>query len=73
MPMDWKEAIRRWRALPPEERLRREWEQIPENVAQSMAFEGEPVDLDQLKAEHALRPLPPGLSKAQLSDSATRN
>ena len=38
--MDWKETIRRWRALSPEERLRREWEQIPENVAQSMAFEG---------------------------------
>lgn len=60
--MDWKEAIRRWRALPPEERLRREWESIPENVATSMAFAGEPVDLDVLKETHATRPLPPGLS-----------
>ena len=66
--MEWKETIRRWRALSPEERLRREWEQIPENVAQSMAFEGEPVDLEQLKAAHAMRPLPPGLSKARFDD-----
>lgn len=62
--MDWKEAIRAWRALSPEVRLRREWDQIPENVAASMAFEGEPVDLEQLRADHARRPpLPPGLLK----------
>jgi hypothetical protein len=39
----WKEAIRRWQALSPDKqhliRLRR----IPRNVAESMAFEGEPV------------------------------
>lgn len=61
--MDWQEAIRRWRASPPEERLRREWEQIPENVALSMAIEGEPVDLEKLKAGHARRPPPAALSK----------
>ncbi len=63
--VDWKEAIRAWRALPPAVRLRREWDQIPENAAASMAFEGEPVDLDQLRADHARRPLPPGLKPSE--------
>jgi hypothetical protein len=56
---DWKEAIRLWRALPEEEKARRRWARIPLNVAQSMAFEGEPVDLAVLEAQHALRPMPP--------------
>jgi hypothetical protein len=51
--MDWKEAIRQWRALPEEEKLRRRLESIPRQVAQSFAFEGEPVDLAMLEAEHA--------------------
>ena len=51
--MDWKQAIDRWRALPPQERTRIRRSRIPLNVAESMAFEGEPVDLPALQAELA--------------------
>ena len=50
--MSFTEAITRWRALPEEERLRRRWNAIPSQVADSMAFEGEPVDLAWLKTLH---------------------
>jgi hypothetical protein len=56
--MDWKQAIARWRSLPPQERQRRRWAAIPRNVARSMAFEGEPVSLEALEAEHARHPMP---------------
>lgn len=56
--MDWKEAIRQWRALPEEEKQRRRWASIPRHVARSFAFEGEPVDLAMLEAEHARHPMP---------------
>lgn len=56
--MDWKEAIRQWRALPEEEKHRRRWESIPRRVAASFAFSGEPVDLAMLEAEHAKRAMP---------------
>lgn len=49
---DWREAIEAWRRLPPEEKLRRRFENIPESVAQSMAFAGEPVDIEMLRREH---------------------
>jgi hypothetical protein len=42
--MDWKQVIRRWQALPLQEQARRRRLRIPLNVAESMAFEGEPVD-----------------------------
>lgn len=47
--MNWKENIARWRALPPEEKLRRRWEAIPQAVARSMAFEGEPVPVERIQ------------------------
>jgi hypothetical protein len=56
--MDWKEAIRQWRALPEAEKRRRRWASIPRSVADSFAFEGEPVDLAMLEAAHAKRPMP---------------
>ena len=56
--MDALEVIRLWRALPAEEKARRRWASIPRHVAQSMAFEGEPVDLAMLEAEHARRSMP---------------
>lgn len=56
--MDWKQAIAHWRSLPPQERQRRRWAAIPRNVARSMAFEGEPVSLEALEAEHARHPMP---------------
>ncbi|MFN0314854.1 MAG: hypothetical protein ACKVQA_07445 [Burkholderiales bacterium] len=51
--MDWKQAIEHWRNLPPEERSRIRRDRIPLNVAESMAFEGEPVELAALQAELA--------------------
>ena len=46
--MDWQQVIERWQALPPEERSRLSRARIPLNVAESMAFAGEPVDLKML-------------------------
>jgi len=48
--MNWKENIARWRSLSPEEKLRSRWEAIPLNVARSMAFEGEPVPVEKIRA-----------------------
>ncbi|MDR2863536.1 MAG: hypothetical protein LBV54_06670 [Puniceicoccales bacterium] len=47
------ENIARWRALPAEEKQRIRWEVIPTRAAQSMAFEGEPVDEEVLRKMHA--------------------
>ena len=61
--MDWEQNIRRWRALPEVEKIRLRWETIPADVAQSMAFEGEPVDQAMLEAVHACRPMPRAMSR----------
>jgi hypothetical protein len=63
--------IQAWQALSPEERLRRQWAQIPHSVAISMAFAGEPVDLAELEAEHARHPVPLGALKREESICAT--
>ncbi len=55
------ECLQRWRALPLAERQRRRWARIPRNVAASMAFEGEPVNLGWLEELHR-RLGPPGSS-----------
>ncbi len=60
--MTAKENITRWRSLSPEEKLRRRWEAIPLDVAQSMAFEGEPVAVERIRATLA-RIEPPALLK----------
>lgn len=39
----WEEAIRKWRALPEREKRRRRLLAIPDNIAKSFAFEGEPL------------------------------
>lgn len=49
--MDWKDNIRRWRALSDEEKRRIRLSRIPRKVANSMAFEGEPVDVEMLERE----------------------
>jgi len=49
--MNWKQAIERWRALPPEEKARIRLARLPRKVARSMAFEGEPVDQRMLERE----------------------
>jgi hypothetical protein len=54
----WIENIERWRQLPAEEKLLRRWKSIPRDVAQSMAFEREPVEMSLLHAIHARIELP---------------
>jgi hypothetical protein len=53
--MTWQERIANWRKLKPAERKARRWAAIPRQVADSMAFEGEPVDLEWLKTLHSRR------------------
>ncbi|MBL9179654.1 MAG: hypothetical protein JNM65_16445 [Verrucomicrobiaceae bacterium] len=60
--MNWKDNITRWRSLTPEEKLRRNWEAIPVDVAQSMAFEREPVMMSRIR-EPLARIEPPALLK----------
>ena len=64
--MDWQQVIERWQALPPEERSRLSRARIPLNVAESMAFAGEPVDLKMLEEEHARRNQRPDRSKVDV-------
>ena len=47
--MTWIEHVEGWRRLPPEEKLLRRWKAIPRDVAQSMAFEKEPVEISRLQ------------------------
>ena len=61
--MIWKQKIERWRTLPPQEQARIRRSRIPTNVAESMAFEGEPVSLEMLEAELARLDTPPDTSK----------
>ena len=60
--MNWIQNIAQWRDLSPEAKLRRRWEAIPADVAQSMAFEGEPVPMERIRATLA-QIEPPALLK----------
>lgn len=51
--VDWKQAIERWRSLPAAERSRIRRARLALNVAESMAFEREPVDLAAMEVELA--------------------
>jgi hypothetical protein len=68
--MTWIENVERWRQLPAEEKLLRRWQAIPRDVAQSMAFEREPVEMSLLHAIHA-RIEPPALLKQHGAFSPT--
>ncbi len=70
--MTWTQNIARWRRLPAETKLRHRWEAIPADVAQSMAFEGEPVPLETIRATLA-RITPPAGLKPREASSATSN
>jgi len=70
--MSHRDAIARWQALPPKERQALRWAAIPRQVAESMAFEGEPVDYEWLATLHARTP-PPAGSKPAGEYSATLN
>jgi hypothetical protein len=69
--MGYVEAIRRWQLLPAATRQQLRWQAIPQQVADSMAFEGEPVDLTWLTKLHP--PTPPAGLKPAGASSATRN
>jgi hypothetical protein len=71
-PMSFRESIARWRALPAARRRALRWQAVPREVAASMAFEGEPVDLAWLTKLHSQTP-PPAGSKPAVASSATRN
>jgi hypothetical protein len=60
--MNWTESIRCWRELTAETRNRIRWQRIPRQVALSMAFERESVELSWLQKLH-LRAVPPVMSK----------
>ncbi len=64
--MTAKENITRWRSLTPEEKLRRRWEAIPTNVARSMAFEREPVEVARIR-ETLAQITPPALLKPRMA------
>jgi hypothetical protein len=70
--MNWMENISQWRRLPEEEKLRRRWMAITQDVAQSMAFEREPVELKFLE-EILARIEPPVLSKPVEGSSPIQN
>jgi len=70
--MTWIENIERWRQLPAEEKLLRRWKAIPRDVAQSMAFEKEPVEMSLLHAIHARIELPALLKQHGASSPTPR-
>jgi hypothetical protein len=51
-PMKWTETIQRWQRLNPETQQQICWRRIPRQVALSMAFEREKVDLSWLEKLH---------------------
>ena len=56
-------AIQAWRALTPAQQQAERMRQIPEKVARSMAFEGEPVPKGWVNAQRKRLGLPPDSSK----------
>lgn len=62
-PMDWKLTIDHWRSLPLATKARIRRDRIPLNVAESMTFEGEPVDLEAMKVELSRLDMIPATSK----------
>jgi hypothetical protein len=70
--MTWIENIERWRQLPAEEKILRRWQAIPRDVAQSMAFEREPVEMSLLHAIHSKLELPALLKQRGASSPTPR-
>jgi hypothetical protein len=60
--MTWTQNIAQWRSLPAERKLQIRRESIPLDVAQSMAFEREPVEIELIR-ETLARKMPHGSSK----------
>lgn len=70
--MTWQDNIRRWQALPAERKLQIRWDAIPRDVAESMAFEREPVSEERIR-ETLARIEPPDSLKPPAASSATQN
>jgi hypothetical protein len=68
--MNWTENIQKWRTLPPERKLQLRWNAISMDVAQSMAFEMEPVSEEKIREILALI-TPPDSSKLLAEISVT--
>jgi hypothetical protein len=68
--MNWIETVLRWRALPPETKQRLRQDAIPADVAESMAFEGEPVSETTIR-EQLCQIVPPDSSKPPATSSQT--
>jgi hypothetical protein len=66
--MSYIETIRQWKALPPERKLQLRWQAIPLDVAQSMAFEREPVPIETIRAILARIEPPTNLSSQCLTN-----
>jgi hypothetical protein len=60
--MKWTDSIQRWRGLKPEVRQQICWRRIPRQVALSMSFEREAVDLLWLETLHSQK-APPAIFK----------
>lgn len=60
--MTWTQNIAQWRSLPAERKLQIRREAIALDVAQSMAFEREPVAIEVIRATLAQK-MPRGSSK----------
>lgn len=70
--MDWLSNMKAWQALPEENRRDQAWAQVPQSVAASMAFEGEPVDPTWLEKIHRRTEIP-ALSNPAAAFSPTRS
>ncbi len=67
--MNWKDNIRHWRSLPAAQQLEISLARSPVQVWQSMAFEGEPVSLRWLQAQHVRLLAPQVCSTSPRSNS----
>jgi hypothetical protein len=56
--MKWTDAVQNWQRLDPKARQQIRWRRIPRQVALSMSFEREPVDLSWLEKLHHQAALP---------------
>ena len=70
--MTWQENIRRWQSLPAERKLQIRLEAIPLDVAESIAFEREPVPVEMIR-EILARATQRVTSKPPSASSATQS
>ncbi len=52
--MTWQENVQQWKALPEARKTRIRWDAIALDVAESMAFEREPVPVERIRETLAI-------------------